>query len=406
MIRLSVKRRQAFTLIELLVVIAIIAILIGLLLPAVQKVREAAARIQCANNLHQLGLAIHNYQSTYSKIPNYGYDFVGLPWATAGMYPDPNNPLNAGLGKNQYGWSWLTLLLPYIEQQNVYSLLNLNYSVVDPFEWPVPWSSTLTGGASNGIGLTSVPQVKTFQCPSDPGIGFANYEAYLANNGVPDVGSPLNAGTTSYEAVIGLNAATAGPVSTGTPATDTPGCAPASPADPVGATSQIQGVGALGNFGLFGPSGATNGNLSILSMSDGTSNTIMIAESAGGQQVYALGRPLSPSGWSLPAPSTPGAGYRLNASWAEYHGFIEVLGYDATGTIPGGGCNGVNVTNGGSPTAGGSQYPNQIYSFHTGGVNVARGDGSVSFLNSSISFPVLAAAVTRAGGEVIDASQF
>src|SRR5713226_9594661 len=91
----AAQRRRAFTLIELLVVIAIIAILIGLLVPAVQKVREAAARMQCANNLHQLGIAAHNYQSANNKLPP-GCDTTGV--------------------------GCLVFLLPYFEQDNQFKL--------------------------------------------------------------------------------------------------------------------------------------------------------------------------------------------------------------------------------------------------------------------------------------------
>jgi prepilin-type N-terminal cleavage/methylation domain-containing protein len=131
------RSRKGFTLIELLVVIAIIAVLIGLLLPAVQKVREAAARMQCSNNLKQIGLALHNHDSSFGYFPTAGGQSQSLDWA----HLSPPFTVEG----------WAAQILPYIEQDNLYKPLKATGAY--------NWTSVL------GKGPVEVP-VKTFNCPS------------------------------------------------------------------------------------------------------------------------------------------------------------------------------------------------------------------------------------------------
>jgi prepilin-type N-terminal cleavage/methylation domain-containing protein len=147
--RRSGRPATAFTLIELLVVIAIIAILIGLLLPAVQKVREAAARMSCSNNIKQIGVGLHNYHSTFGKFP------------PMSRYDGTRTGGNPTQDQGERGNLWI-YLLPYIEQENIARLSNLN--------------SPRNPSIDNTAGITSAPfslgskVIKTYLCPSDASV--------------------------------------------------------------------------------------------------------------------------------------------------------------------------------------------------------------------------------------------
>jgi prepilin-type N-terminal cleavage/methylation domain-containing protein len=263
------RSRRAFTLIELLVVIAIIAILIGLLLPAVQKVREAAARASCQNNLKQFGLAAHNYHDTNGKLP----PAIVIP------YWVDNDPSNATLNiMSPFGPGWAVFMLPFIEQQNVYNLAN-----------PTAYTATNETLAWRTVGSITI---KSFLCPSDPN----NQTPYNDPSGV-DTTVPYQiwargniaatAGFTDFDHTGYLNNAIGNEPFSG-------------PGDPTGASAAPVSKGPIFSINL---------GSKITDITDGTSNTAMFNEIRAGVS------PLDPRGvWAIGMPgcSITNAGRNYN----------------------------------------------------------------------------------------------
>ena len=234
-------RRSGFTLIELLVVIAIIAILIGLLLPAVQKVRAAAARMKCQNNMKQIGIALHNYHDAVGNLPPYGFDFPSQPNPPYGIQ----------------GHSAFSVILPYIEQQNLANIMRADRTGADPVNLPPPYGATPAGGT----------KVSIYLCPSAPD-RIVDYAPYFVQQGFPNLG-PMNLGATDYAVVRGFTQSFQ------------QRCAPSVPW-PGTADS--------------GAMGQRSGKTKLTDITDGTTNTILVTEAAGRHQVYRRGQPVTPNG--------------------------------------------------------------------------------------------------------------
>ncbi|MBL8848664.1 MAG: DUF1559 domain-containing protein [Planctomycetaceae bacterium] len=239
---MSTRQRAGFTLIELLVVIAIIAILIALLLPAVQQAREAARRTQCRNNLKQIGLALHNYESAFGTFPP-GYMGTTTNCAMVRNYVTPVGVTPANTAQ---GWGWGAFILPYIDQANVYNAMNVGTQQLVCDVPLAPTNNLAVGNPASGRHVIS-----SFICPTatDPDV------FYATNGPTTNQHSKSN-----YVAVCGV---------------DFTGVLSQTTYNAMNAVDQA--AYAAGFRGAFGD-GTKTAPVKIRDETDGTSNTFMIGE--------------------------------------------------------------------------------------------------------------------------------
>jgi prepilin-type N-terminal cleavage/methylation domain-containing protein/prepilin-type processing-associated H-X9-DG protein len=350
-------KRKGFTLIELLVVIAIIAVLIALLLPAVQTARESAARAQCTNNLHQIGLAAANYETTNGGLYPPGYGPV--PYLLDGG-------TNAGAGNAGSSRATpLVILLPYVEQGNKFAQWELQYDV----------------NASNTNGPARAVDIPIYLCPSDPAT-----RTYFG------------AGRTNYFANIGLTA---------------------NPEDTNPAVWGIFNV-TINPLPPAGPAKGDPSYRKLLSwvrhetITDGTSNTAMFAESKRSNLPY------NSSGAANFDPQTVVVTGQFNDhditassgcinNWVSTGTYIRYKGQQYYRNLPSNWAYSHTVL----PNRHGNDCMSSDFvrahiaasSYHANGVNVVYCDGSVHFVSNNVMPDVWAGLGTRGGGEPIDGGE-
>lgn len=318
------KVRNGFTLVELLVVIAIIGILVGLLLPAVQAAREAARRMQCTNNLKQLGLALHNYESVYKSLPSgFTTNYPASSWGTPAMQAV----------SQQSHWSWGAFILPYIEQQSLYTTVNPNnLEMFQVLATPV------------GLAALTTP-LPTFACPSDPGPPLNNFDATQSD-------APANAAAPWYNRFVTSNG--------------TDRIAIAKSNYIMSACSSVSTTPPVAEA-VFGPATGVawlNSRCRLAQITDGTSHTIAI-----GERAYRFANLNAGAGNALGFSSTvntPGTSAGLKAAMTAVLGLAyNGINWSANNRI---------------------HQPRGYSSNHANGANFVFCDGSVQFLSNSIDY--------------------
>lgn len=370
------RGKKAFTLIELLVVIAIIAVLIGLLLPAVQKVREAAARMKCQNNMKQLGLAVHNYHDSVQKLPV--FSFAPNGHSEGGSYAP--SVLPDGITSKHF--SGFLLILPYIEQDAYASKYDRTKSYSD--------ATVGADGVTSNKSLTSNP-IPTYLCPSMPvpqNAGYNSYSSYVACRG------NFSYMTDGSGAVI-----------------------------VTGTNTKQRWTEDDGMFvSAFVPPPASNttaaGSLRYLTfaaVTDGLSNTFLA-----GEKHYTVEGSTWVSGTNIHTGTALSGTFTGNTNYVFPHPGADAnegvthtrMNYKtlvSTGTTLNVKAGTVTCTQA-DPSALNTNADNAWYkntalggfrSTHTGGCNFVFGDGSVKFVRDNVSMTTYQALGSRAGGEVI-----
>jgi prepilin-type N-terminal cleavage/methylation domain-containing protein/prepilin-type processing-associated H-X9-DG protein len=377
------RKRGGFTLIELLVVIAIIAVLIALLLPAVQSAREAARRAQCTNNLKQIGLALHNYISTYTWLPPLSVDPAGI------------NGTQNYLKQPHQNWSSHVRLLPYMEQTTAYNAWNTSFGSrwSDNVSLPDPNPPDNAAGGSYSIPQLTVltMQISSFLCPSDTMPGSSG--TFTVN------GQSKLVGAGNYPANCGLNRRINGVPPGGNPDS--------------------------GNWVMNGPGyvlttwdGAIGSRIvSINTFTDGTSNTAVFSEWVKGPatspgknglgEVYYLG--VNSDGFASDlqfaqacqsvAPITANQAQHWKGEWWAYSGSQYYSHTNLPNRIA---CE----YNDQNPDGRATITMQNASSNHPGGVNVLFGDGSVKFIKSSVGYQAWYAIATPDNGETISSDAY
>ena len=311
MLRLSLSvARRGFTLVELLVVIAIIGVLVALLLPAVQSARESARRMQCSNNLKQIGLGLHNFHDTNNCLPAGAITSSVKPPGI--KFSVPNNKLHG----------WAIFIYPYIEQKAAF----------DQYHFDVNWYD-----AANK--LVREQYVTTFICPSSP------IPRRLDNSSTSGVS--WSAAAADYGVNNGVD------------------------------NANLFKLGLLDTGTNMAPNGVMRVDEAhrFAEITDGLSNTMWICEDAGRPQLYRASH------------QRVGTSRASGASHIDRDNEYILHGFNAAGTSNPGPCH-MNCTN-----------DNEVYSFHPSGAMVLIGDGSIRFLSSNAQFKIVAAMITKQGGE-------